>query len=331
MIVQIDWFQVYLRGLFTETNEFKLISGGVRSKIFANVDKLFYNGKFFGFLSFNPLSKIIPNNAYILKVDNQFLYDPSFENIYFKFKTFCGLKFQNITRLDICTDFNKFLNFRDPENFIKGFFNSNVVYPNKSIFKIIGRSARNPISDYLRFGSNLSTWSVYLYRKSLEMKVVKFKPWIFNTWKNSGIDTTKDVWRLEFSLKGGKHYLQEGESGLQININDDLCFDDDLKLTLFESLLTKYFTFRKNKKGIRINKLKKIQLFPIFQNGFIHCVLAEHEELNRSNKIFIKQLETLNHEVREYNSDLAFKIMEVSSHVAEKTGLKKYREFISRN
>lgn len=329
MHVQIDWFQVYFRGLFEKTPAFSLVSTGVRSKIFAVIDKVMYKDKFFGFLSYKPLSGIIPDNAFILKVDNSFLYSKEFENVYYQFCTFCGLKYQNITRLDFCTDFNYFENFRDPERLIKDFFVGNIVYPKKAIFKIIGRSCRVPIPDYLRFGSNLSDMSVYLYRKSLEMKEVKFKPWIFDQWKTLGIDSTKDIWRLEFSLKGGHHFLKSKITGEEIKFTDKLAFDDDLSLTFFEALLQKYFTFRTNEPTKRINDLKEIKLFEIFNNEYEHKVIQEREEVNRSNKIFIKKLETLNNEVREYNSDLAYKIMEISAHVAEKTGLGKYRQFIS--
>ena len=329
MTVQIDWFQMYFRGFFEKSRYFSATPSGIRSKIFATVDNLTFKDKFFGNLCSKPLSPIIPEDSFILKVDNRILYDPDFENIYDNFKMFCGLKFQNITRLDVATDFNSFYHFRDPENFIKSFICGDAVYPGKSLFKIIGRTGRIPVFDYLRFGSNLSENSAYLYRKSLEMKQVKFKSWIYESWKRQGIDTKKDVWRLEFSLKGGHHYLYDQRSKEKIIINDNLCFDDNLLITLFESLISKYFTFRINEKDKRIDKLINLQLFDMFDSGYSHKTFSEHEEINRSQKIFIKQLEKLNSEVREYNSDLAYKIMEVSAHVAERTGLGKYREFIS--
>ncbi len=331
MQIQIDWFQVYFKGLFFETNEFIKVSTGIRSKIFANIDEIHYKGRLFGFLCFNPLSRIIPNNANILKVDNSFLYDEIFENVYYKFSKFCGLKYHNITRIDLCTDFNYFLNFRDPENFIRDFFSGKFIYPVKTIFKIIGRTTSKPTPDYLRYGSNLSEWSVYLYRKSLEMKQVKFKQWIYDQWKQQKIDVTKDVWRLEFTLKGGNHSITDKETGECIKINDTFLFSQANLYLLFNTLLKNHFTFKIPDGNVKISLLESLKLFDLINESFIHYVLSEHQELNRSQKIFIKQLEKLNSEVREYNTNLAYKIMEISAHVAKQTGLEKYRQYITSN
>ena len=59
--------------------------------------------------------------------------------------------------------------------------------------------------------SNVDT---YLYNKTKEMQDKKYKPWIVEAWKRAGIDTSKDVWRLEFSLHNPRFIVRDNITGI---------------------------------------------------------------------------------------------------------------------
>lgn len=326
MKIQIDWFQLYARGEIINNNEFIRTPTGIKSKTFAKIDEFHHQGRHIATIAYKPHSPIIKPDAHIIKFSNEILYSSDFIKFFIQIGSNLGLQLRNITRIDLCFDFNNFLFFRDPENLIKDFFTGKLIYQRPSLFKIIGTTNFNVRSDYLRFGSNLSILSAYLYRKSLEMKQKVFKPYIYKQWKSEGLDTTKDVWRLEFSLKGGEHNVASMESGETFKIEIDQFLNDKFLYDFYFSLVKQYFNFYKHDKKSKYSKGPEIVLFNYPYNPFKHYIQPESKDLNRSDKIFIKKFEEFNQELRDNKPEFYQTAIELVDYFANLRGLREYKE-----
>jgi len=329
MKIYIDWLQCFCRGQISVPPAYSLCSTGIRSRTFAVIEEIKLFDKSIGFLCSKPQSSILPPDSYMLKFSNEILYSPTFSKTYDLFINRSGITMHNISRIDICTDFNHFDFFRDPENLIKDFFCEKIIYSRHSIFKIIGDTNHGLTRDYLRFGSNLSTLSVYLYRKSLEMKQKVFKSYIADLWKKNGLNLNLPIWRLEFSLKGGAHNIVDNSTGEIIPLNTHIFFNQSRLHDFFISLVSKYFKFVYANNSIPIKKLKQLKLFNTDFCPYEHFYLTKSQDLTRGDRIFIKRLENLNHEIRESNPELADHVVELSDFFSSIKGLSEYRRFVS--
>jgi hypothetical protein len=327
MKVQIDWLQLYARGSILNNPLFQRTSTGIKSKTFANIDEFHHKGQHIATIAYKPHSPIIKNDAHIIKFSNEILYSNDFLKHYIQITQDLGLKVRNITRIDLCFDFNYFINFRNPEALIRGFFNNRYLYSRHSMFKIIGKSDFFVIPDYLRFGSNLSTLSVYLYRKSLEMKEKIWKAYIYKQWQENEIDCTKDVWRLEFSLKGGNHNIQDMETGEQIKLEPERFLNEEFRHYLYLALLNQYFKFLRNDAKKKNYQKAVIELFDLTYCPFVHYLQTETKDLTRSDKIFIKKFEEFNQELRESKHILSDTAQELCDHFADIHGMSSYMEY----
>lgn len=134
-----------------------------------------------------------------------------------------GWKFHNISRLDLCADFNYFSGHLDPREFIRRFLRSGAYNPDEPSYVRVGSNkyttigrkdvARQDVgglsevccshfSEYLRFGSRNSGVCVYLYNKTQELNDKFGKQYIRDCWHKSGLEDSEDcpVFRLELSI-----------------------------------------------------------------------------------------------------------------------------------
>lgn len=97
----------------------------------------------------------------------------------------------------------------------------------------------------ITWGKRSSGVQVQLYNKTKELREVKMKHYIYNTWVANGLDVDRDVWRLEIRIQSaGKELvnLSTGEA-FRLQIQDCL-FQEQLEM-LFCSYAAKYFKFYK--------------------------------------------------------------------------------------
>ena len=234
------------------------------------------------------------------------------------------LKFNNITRLDICLDFNNFENDMSAWQLISGFMSNKYVKNGKSTYKLIGEQKSNHIYEYLRFGSNSSACAAYLYCKTKEMNDVKFKGHIYESWVKNGIANDLDVWRLEFSIKEFNQILFDKTTGhyLQITLNELLL--SEFKWELFWILYSKYFDFRINNNLANKSRMSRLDLFKIDKAKYIYYIDNQYINHDRSDKIFIKKLESVNCELRAIKADYEDEIKDLQRYVIEKKKLEKW-------
>lgn len=210
------------------------------------------------------------------------------------------MTFKNFARLDLSLDFQEFENGMIPSLFIKRYLTGSVLKMGKAAkFKVVGTQTPNEHTfESLRFGSMLSELSYYLYNKTKEMEQVKWKAYINACWEKNGFNITKDVWRLEFSIKSGNKILLDTESGESKIIHSLESLQRDNMKILFDTLRDKYWQFVWNDGQQKKNRMRKLKLFRPSDYNFEICELDHHKDATRSTKIFIKKLEETATELR---------------------------------
>lgn len=181
----------------------------------------------------------------------------------------CNYIFQSIKRIDICLDFNRFDSGEDPQNVLRDFITEKLSKINQSKVSAYGEDLWDGrYWNSIRWGSPTSNIATRFYNKSLELKQTKMKTWIQDAWKDSGLDITKPVWRVEFQIKAGQKGFQniQGQDFHKMKLS---MFNNRGKLLfLFHALASKYFHFKyreQNKDGSwkRKDRCRDKKLFEI--------------------------------------------------------------------
>ena len=119
-----------------------------------------------------------------------------------------------------------------------------------------------------------------------------------NKWKACGLDTSNDIWRLEFSIHNAKFDFTDTESGETIPFNIDLLDDDRYLTNCIYMLIDNYFTFYQRTNTRARNCKKKVNLFNFKEQRFKILFRDESITTDRSDRIFLNKLQDLNNELR---------------------------------
>lgn len=265
---------------------------------FAELHKVTLNDEEFCEIQSNPYSGILRKKDCIVRVVNRQLYRAG---LFYDLQTFFdefGIAVQGISRCDLCADFNRFKCY-ECIPFISDFLAGKIrhkgrgkgaAYFDHGSVKVGPHSQAYVKYSGLSFGSNESDCRVYLYNKTFELQSVKDKPYIRDLWKKTGLDLTKDVWRLEVSLKGKAKKFKDKISGMTIEVQKKDLEDDTEVCKLFHTFVRKYFAFVVNRPNItNITREPLLQLFDD-NSVYIHQVLRYVSSGNRTERILIKQL-----------------------------------------
>ena len=235
----------------------------------------------------------------IIKFDNWLLYDNDKYQIFKKLTQFSPISNIKVSRIDICSDFNEFDNGYSVQTFFRLFMKNKYLKNNQPHYKL--EAIQKKINTYqhhlewLSFGSNTSNIKSYIYNKSLEMAQVKFKQWISDSWSQNGIDSAKDVYRLEFALHPGTIKLAHTETGDIFNITYFAIQQAEFINNLYVALIYKYFDFRLNDGSSKKCRMKRVKLFDLPEIIYLFTKDIANSESNRSDKILInKCLQTFN-------------------------------------
>lgn len=245
-----------------------------------------------------PYSDIIEADKCIVRVVNERLYTPSMWNDLTTFLDEFGLDVVSISRVDLCGDFNRFNNY-ECIPFIKDFLAGVIRHKGRgkgaSYFdhraKIVNGCSRSYVKySGLSFGANNSDVRVYLYNKTFELQTVKDKPYIKQLWRETGLDVTRDVWRLEVSIKSGGRKFKDFITGAKKEItHTDLTDVEELE-KLYFTFVQKYFAFIKNRPNItNITREPLLELFGL-HDLYIHRVIPSQSGGDRMERIIIKKL-----------------------------------------
>lgn len=323
-VINIDWLQINCKGIFQPPTGYTTKRLPYSTRVFEIILELYYQDLLICTIASKPLSPIIPQDTNLIKFNNKILY--MFDGWYYidLLINKCNLKFKNISRLDICCDFNLFDCNLSGNKFIENFLNNKYYHYAKTHYTNHGRQGRKNYNNSLRFGSNTSIVAVYLYNKSMEMDEVKFKQHIYNHWKHNGLNLEKPIWRLEFSIKSSQLELVNGYYGQTEKLSISNIRSIEWLTKLFFVLCNKYFSFAYNDILKPVKKLKKIPLFHQLNYNYISRINCNLKDTNRSDKVFIKKLEAYNNELRATKKDLSLNMEVIKNHYISTRKLEEY-------
>lgn len=328
-IISLDWLTISVDcSNFALNPNYSSVREPYGTSIFSEMYTISYEGMEVAILTKSPRMRHMDRNLGLLKILNNVLYLPNLDrivqNLLFDFR----LQFRSVSRLDLCADFHRFNDYADPQNFIRDFLSVTIwkigqakykvagktatstkhtaryrraakkAHKEQESFKVIGKQSARHNYQYLRFGSNLSDVSAYLYNKTQEFIDVKRKNYIVENWDNNGLDSSKVVWRLEFSLKGNGIKFVDTTSGEFKQTSLDMVLDPILRENLYNACFLKWWVFRYNDGQVRKDRMKPVDLLDIESSIYIPRAIQCSDETSRENKRMISALEKTYDEIR---------------------------------
>lgn len=303
-VLHLDWLQCQIKWVnklkpnYASFYDVKRLEFGTRH--FRCIEEVYMNKKRIATIASQPHSNILDPDALIVKFDNWVCYAVNMRKIISDFLAGNGFEFVSFSRVDFCADFNEFDNGMQCEKFIKSYIGRRCLRLGKSknVAYHFSQGKESHVSKGLKFGSNLSEVTAYIYDKTLEMESVKWKPWIYKAWEKGGLDVKRHVWRLEFSMKSGGKLVCNTETG-------ELDLFLSLKLLEFEyiykcfyTLYEKYFHFVWNDGQVRKDRMRQVKMFKHLPCDDVLVNAEQMRDADRSKKIFIKKLHEMNNEMR---------------------------------
>lgn len=240
-----------------------------------------------------PHAHILNHASVIVRFVNRSLYRPDFWELADRFLRENDFVFKGITRIDLCADFNDFAT-TSPAKLIQDFAAKKLRHIGRGVGALYfnhGVFAKQYGVNYtgLSFGTHSSDVRVYLYNKSFELLTQGDKPWIRDQWVHAGLDT-RNVWRLEVSIKSSGATFKDKTTDQKITIDTDRARDGDELDKIYQTFVKKLFSFVKNKDHIsNITREPRITLFdgkPAYDRGCLRNISAG----NRMDKMLIKAL-----------------------------------------
>ena len=305
--LSIDWLSVLCVShtgeldLACDVYEYHKEPHGTRH--YAELYKVVYLGELLCEVQQHPHSSTTKAQSLMIKFANRQLYMREFWGRVSRFLHLHSLQINNISRLDLCADFNAFAGDYQPAQFIEDFLASTIrhvgrgqggAYFDHGARKKDGYSQSYVNYSGLFFGSRDSDARAYLYNKSFELATQGDKPYIREMWQQVGLINNKDtdVWRLEISLKSGAMMFRDKLTAEQISITLQALHNNAFVSKVYFSYVAALWSFIKNRQGINnVTREPRLELFngePRFSRGVIKYESAG----NRSEKILIRQLWT---------------------------------------
>lgn len=355
--ISVDWLTISVDcSNFAVNANYSVEREAYGTSIFADMLNIGMDGKPIAILTLHPRMKHMDPNLGLLKILNPILYLPNLDrivkNILFDFR----LGFKGISRLDLCADFHRFIDYADVQDFIRDFLAVKIwkigqakykcagkaakapTLPHRKrktkrgkendseSFKVIGKQSARHNFQYLRFGSHVSDVSAYLYNKTQEFIDVKRKNYIEEMWSNSGIDPNQTVWRLEFSIKGNGIKFIDTTSGEFSQKTLDMVLDPVLREQLFNACFLKYWIFRYNDGQVRKDRMKPVRMLDIDSSIYEPRAIDCSDETSRENKRMITALEKTYDEIRIKHQVRDMELENTLKNVADFLKLDKWRE-----
>ena len=339
-LVSIDWLGIYCDcSVLYQHPDYMFDKEAYGTQVFKDMYTIYREGDEIAILTCNPRSSALKAGTGLLKILNPILYKPDLADITLTLCHKCNIQVLNISRLDLCADFNQFEGYPDMQDFFQDFLTLKLwkigaakykVCANKATefdcdyFKMIGLQSSRHTYQYLRFGSKVSKISAYLYNKTQEFRDVKRKNYIAEAWAVNDIDEKKEVWRLEFSLKGNAIKFIDAMSGEIREKNLEMVFDPAGRTELYNALYLKYWQFRINDGQKRKDRMKHADLLPIASSILKPVVVQGSDVTDREQKRMISAIERTYDEVRYKRRTRDMNIEDSINKLTEFTGLKRW-------
>ena len=276
-------------------------------------------------ITYLPHSSAISKNLALIKFDNWVLYQNYLINYIYEFIDVFKIQFNNLSRIDVCIDFQR-IDYRNqkPDRFIKSFLSGYYQKLRKSKGQVYFNIGEKLDFQYIKFGSGKSRVCSYIYNKTIELEQVRNKPHISELWRKNNFN--EDVWRCEFRIQNFDFLLTDEETGEQITFNGNLAglksFDVIKNVKpLFDALAKHYLTFKISGSDSNKSRLSGFRLFNESDKYQFNKTYNDNIEAGRSEKIFIKKLYELNNELKGSDHELGMYGKEVLMNVINATEL----------
>jgi hypothetical protein len=306
--ISYDWISLYCFkfGNFEDlpSENLTIVKQFYSTKVYRDVHIVYVNSLEFATITSVPLSPVLNPAGAIIKFHNKICYEPDIAQILPKILQLLNLKFQSISRLDVCADFQKFNKNLDPSTFINKFLVGKFLKLTKSTWKVYGTQKVKNTYNQISFGSATSWLTIKLYNKFLEQKEVAVKPWIIDKCQQAGIDTDQDFWRCEFSLKSTDNKIIDTDGCVIFDKSDLSIIDYNEVTNQFSALFNEHFVFVKYKPIAHKSRMDKLQLLDIPKEKFIISRRPKGQQGQRAHKIFANKYYKLTMDLRESSNTL---------------------------
>lgn len=305
--INVDWLQLYCHDANTENLavqyngisafEFRLEPHGTRH--FKELWKVVNcDGDDYAIIQRVPHSSIISSDGAVIQLCNRELYKPYFASEFIMFLASHKFTYKSISRLDVCFDSNVLRNGLKHSTFIKRLMQGVYLKNNQSKvqwhFDSIANVGKPMECNSCKFGSQSSSVSTKMYNKTLELKECKNKPYIVENWGYNGLDTEKDVWRIEISIKSDATNTIRTSTGEVFRLSPDSLHLKSMVQDIFFSYASKYFSFKRNDGTKNKTRMKGVEIFPRDRKLTMHPVRITYEkDSTRADRIFVKKLHSL--------------------------------------
>ena len=297
-IPSIDWLQLDFRGLLLECPFFSWKLLPISTRHFSKIHEASQKNFPLFEVVHEPKSDILAKDLHIVKLNNRecYWFNPVARLINWSKQS--NLFYHSVSRVDLCLDFTTFSRNYSPEHFINNFMKGLYISRKKRLGQTNFKHGDKLEFNYLRLQNKRSNISTYLYNKSKEMRDVKKKNYIIKKWQICGLDTTKDVWRLEFSIHNAKFDIVNKTTGKK-EAFDITKIDDNSYLTeVIQVLIDNYFTFYQRSNTRARNCKKKVNLFFFKPTHQIIKFRDESMTTDKGDRTFLNKLIDLNNELR---------------------------------
>lgn len=303
-VLSIDWLAFY--GRILNGGELLPKYGNYRVRLeqrgtrqYKCLYTIFNDNEEVAYLQTCPYSRILDEHGCVIKFANRLLYSPNMWVEINKVLLSLSIEVLNISRLDICSDFNEFEDAYQCEDLIKDFLSQIIRKKGRATGQVGFRQTKKGMRyNALTFGTRESDTRVYLYNKSLELREQVDKPYIRDTWRENGLDMSRDVWRLEISLKSKAMEMYNKEAKRKIKFTKENLQD---KLhELYDTMVKALFTFVVPDNA-NISRCTVIKLLPL-EYAFTRAIVRNVTGSDRAERILIKQLHFITQRYRYFST-----------------------------
>lgn len=336
--ISLDWMQYYCEKSMNEIPSTFATTKGMyevekqsySTNLWLDVYIIKHRGREFATLCCNPRNSGMPERGCTLKLANRVLYSHEWLNESKQIMSEMGLRYKGITRVDVAYDCNMLADGRSVPSFLMQYF-SHAPYCEGHIIRSgsrkvtinATRSNKGSVEiSAMRWGSKGSDIGAYAYNKSLELREVKDKPWIRETWERTGlIDSFNDeewaklsekekqrkieqgdvqsyienpVWRFEISIKAHGKDLLNLDTGELFKLDINYFEQQNAVENLFYTYAAKVFDFRMSTGQTTIRNYPPLKIFEMSKEVTERPVrVSLLADTGRTEKMIVNRLEAL--------------------------------------